>query len=66
MTEIRVIHIIRHKNGAIDATARGVTELAALSWRDSGAEIFAFEIELPVQVAADFVSPARQVTGGAE
>lgn len=61
MTERRIIHVIRHANGALDATARGVSHEASRSWKDSGCEIFAFEIELPFQVAADVIQTAKEV-----
>ena len=61
MTETRIVHVIRDRDGGLVATARGVSELAALSWRDQKCEIFAFEIELPFQVAADVVQIAKEV-----
>jgi hypothetical protein len=61
MTERRIIHVIRDKDGGLQATARGVHPLAALSWKDKGCEVFAFEIELPFQVAADVVQTAKEV-----
>lgn len=57
--ETRIIHVIRDKDGSLMATARGLHPLAAMSWKDKGCEIFAFEIELPFQVGADFISQAR-------
>lgn len=59
-----MIHVIRDKDGALMATARGVTPEAAAGWKASGYEIFAFEIELPqVQVGADIVQVSRELDG---
>lgn len=61
MTERRIVHVIRDKDGGLQATARGVSELAARSWKQQGCEIFAFEIELPFQVGADLIQTAKEV-----
>ena len=61
MTERRIVHLIRHPSGAVDATARGVTPQAARSWKEAGCELFAFEVELPFQVAADLIQTSKEV-----
>lgn len=63
MVERKIIHIIRTRSGDVMATARGVSHEAACSWRESGCEIFAFEVELPIQVAADVVQIAKAIDG---
>lgn len=61
MTDRRIIHVIRTATGEVMATARGITPEASATWKSSGCEVFAFEIELPIFVAADVVMVSRMV-----
>ena len=56
MSERRIIHLIRHADGSLDATARGVTPAAAESWRKKpGTEVFTVEVDLPFPIGTDVV-----------
>lgn len=60
--ERRILHLIRHPDGSIDATARGVTVHAAESWRKKpGTEIFAIEVELPFPIGTDVVLQGKVI-----
>lgn len=63
MTERKIIHIIRTSSGDVMATARGISKEAAESWRVNGSEVFAFEIELPVEVGVDTVVKGKLISG---
>jgi hypothetical protein len=63
MTESKIVHLIRTSSGEVLATARGISPEAGKAYRDSGCEIFAFNVELPVQVAVDVAGTAKRIDG---
>jgi hypothetical protein len=63
MTDRKIIHLIRTGSGEVMATARPLSPEAVYSYRANNCEIFAFEIELPVFVAADTVGTAKRIDG---
>lgn len=63
MTDRKIIHLIRTRSGDVMATARGLAPETVQNYRKEGCEVFAFEIELPVQVAVDTVGTAKRIDG---
>lgn len=66
MSERRLLHLIRHPDGSIDATARGVSRHALETWKSKpGTEVFAIEVELPFPIGADVVLQGKVIDSGA-